>query len=111
MGVWFRMASIDQKKRYRQQAARCYELVATMSGDRATWMVRLAETYAALAEDPDAAEPPAIYVERRCEKCGKKMRLTHSLHRSDVLPAMQAFRCDSCGRSSATFGRLQRSGA
>jgi hypothetical protein len=102
------MASIDQKERYRQQAARCYELVATMSGERATWMARLAETYAALAEDPDAVEPPAIYVERRCEKCGKKMRLTLSLHRSDVLPAMQAFRCDSCGRASATFCRLQR---
>ena len=104
------MVTIDQKERYRQQAARCYELVATMSGERATWMVRLAETYAALAEDPDAVEPPAIYVERRCEKCGKKMRLTHSLDRSgsDVLPARQAFRCDSCGRASATFGRLQR---
>jgi hypothetical protein len=105
------MVTSDQKERYRQQAARCYELVATMSGERATWMVRLAETYTALAEDDhDAAEPPAIYVERRCEKCGKKMRLTHSLGRSgsDALPAMQAFRCDSCGRASATFGRLQR---
>jgi hypothetical protein len=108
MGVCFRMASIDQKERYRQQTARCYELVATMSGDRATWMVRLAETYAALAEDPDAVELPAIYVECRCEKCGKKMRLTPLLHRSDALPAMRAFRCDSCGRASATFGRLQR---
>ena len=38
------MVTIDQKERYRQQAARCYELVATMSGERATWMVRLAET-------------------------------------------------------------------
>ena len=103
------MVTIDQKERYRQQAARCYELAATMSGERATWMVRLAETYTALAEDDhDAAEPPAIYVERRCEKCGKKMRLTPLLHRSDALPAMRAFRCDSCGRASATFGRLQR---
>jgi hypothetical protein len=103
------MVTIDQKERYRQQAARCYELAATMSGERATWMVRLAETCAALAEDDhDAAEPPAIYVECRCEKCGKKMRLTPLLHRSDALPAMRAFRCDSCGRASATFGRLQR---
>ena len=99
--------TIDQKERYRQQAARCYELVATMSGDKATWMVRLAEIYAGLADDPDAVERPAIYVERRCEKCGKKMTLTHSLHRFDVGPAMQAFRCDSCGEASATFSRLQ----
>jgi hypothetical protein len=90
------MVTIDQKERYRQQAARCYELVATMSGDRVTWMVRLAETYMALAEDPDAAEPPAIYVERPVREMRKEDELT------------QAFRCDSCARALATFGRLQK---
>ena len=58
------MATIDQKERYLQQVARCYELVATMSGDRATWMARLAKIYAEMADDPEAVEPPAIYVER-----------------------------------------------
>ena len=102
------MTTIDQKECYFRQAALCYEIAASVTGERAASMVRLGDTYSALAEDPDAVEPPAIYVERRCEKCGKKMRLTPSRHRSDVLPAMQAFRCDSCGRASATFGRLQR---
>jgi hypothetical protein len=59
-------------------------------------MVRLGDTYSALAEDADAVEPPAIYVERQCEKCGKKVRLTHSLPRTEIMPAVQAFRRDSC---------------
>jgi hypothetical protein len=58
------MATTDQKERYLQQVARCYELAATMRGDRATWMARLAEIYAEMADDPEAVEPPAIYVER-----------------------------------------------
>jgi hypothetical protein len=49
----------------------------------------------------DGVEPPDV--EHLCEKCGKKMRLTHSLPGTDILPAMQAFRCDSCGRALATF--------
>jgi hypothetical protein len=49
----------------------------------------------------DGVEPPDV--ERLCEKCGKKIRLTHSLPRTDILPAMHAFRCDNCGRALATF--------
>ena len=58
------MTTIDQKERYLQQAALCYEIAGTMSGEGAASMVRLAEIYAALAEDPDTVETPAIYVER-----------------------------------------------
>jgi len=58
------MTTIDQKERYLQQAALCYEIAGTMSGEGAASMVRLAEIYGALAEDPDAVETPAIYVER-----------------------------------------------
>jgi len=58
------MAAIDQKVRNLQQVARCYELVAATSGDRATWMARLAEIYAKMADGPEGVEPPAIYIER-----------------------------------------------
>ena len=60
------MTTIDQKECYLQQAALCYEIAGTMSGEGAASMVRLAEIYGALAEDPDAVETPAIYVERQC---------------------------------------------
>ena len=43
------MAIVDQKERYRRQAALCYEIAATMDGERAISMIRLGDTYAALA--------------------------------------------------------------
>jgi hypothetical protein len=58
------MTTIDQKECYLQQAALCYEIAASATGERAASMVRLGDTYSALAEDPDAVETPAIYVER-----------------------------------------------
>jgi hypothetical protein len=95
------MAKIDQEERYRQRAALCYEIAGTLSGETATSMIRLGDTYAGLAEDSD--EPrTGIFVatkrnERpRCGKCGKEMRFTYSLARTDTLPVMQAFRCDGC---------------
>jgi predicted RNA-binding Zn-ribbon protein involved in translation (DUF1610 family) len=65
------MVTIDQKERYRRQAALCLEIAATMSGERAASMARLAETYAALAEDEITLAPPAIYVDPQCPRCGK----------------------------------------
>jgi hypothetical protein len=57
------MTTIDQKERYLQQAALCYEIAGTMSGEGAASMMRLAKIYAALADNPDGIETPAIYVE------------------------------------------------
>jgi hypothetical protein len=47
------MAVVDQKERYRRQAALCYDIAATMTGERATSMLLLGDTYAALAVDPN----------------------------------------------------------
>jgi hypothetical protein len=109
------MATIDQKERYRQRAALCYEIARTMTGERAASMVRLADTYSALAENPDALRPgtfmpPAKYADPECKKCGKKMRLTHSLPRTKIMPAMQAFRCDACGETLIWKGEIGSSG-
>jgi hypothetical protein len=95
------MAIVDQKERYRRQAALCYEIASTMTGERAISMARLGDTYAALATDPDRLLPNVFasrkkYVDPVCKKCGQKMQLTHSLPRTDIMPAMQAFRCDAC---------------
>jgi hypothetical protein len=51
------MAVVDQKKRYRRQAALCYDVAATMTGERAISMIRLGDTYAALAVDPHRTLP------------------------------------------------------
>jgi hypothetical protein len=59
------MTTIVQKECYLRQAALCYEIAASVTGERAASMVRLGDTYSALAEDADAVEPPAIYVERQ----------------------------------------------
>jgi hypothetical protein len=104
------MTTIDQKECYLRQAALCYEIAASVTRERAASMVRLGDTYSALAEDPEAIEPPAIYVERQCEKCGKKVRLTHSLPRTEIMPAMQAFRCDSCDETLIWKSEIGSSG-
>jgi DNA-directed RNA polymerase subunit RPC12/RpoP len=98
------MATTDQKERYRQRAPLCYEIAATITGDNAASMRRLGDTYAGLAEPSD--QPPAgifVATERnerpRCVKCGKEMRFTYSLPRTDTLRAMQAFRCDRCNET------------
>ena len=95
------MPVVDQKERYRQQAALCYEIAAGLAGERATSMIRLGDTYGALAVDPYRLLPNIFasrkkYVDPICPKCGRKMQLTHSLPRTEILPAMQAFRCDAC---------------
>jgi len=104
------MAGIDQKERYRQRAALCYDIAATISGDSATAMRRLADTYAKLAEDRiDPQIGTFVTTERndhpQCRKCGKEMRFTYSLRRTDTLRAMQAFRCEGCGRTMIWKGK------
>ena len=106
------MAIIDQKGRYRRQAALCYELAKTMDGERAESMVRLGDAYSDLAETPGTFHerifrPADKYAEPRCKQCRKKMRLTHSLPRTDVLPLMQAFRCDACGETLIWKGEIR----
>lgn len=96
------MVVVDQKERYRRQAALCYDIAAKMTPAKAAAMIHLGDTYAALAVDPDRP-PPNIYVpndrlaQPHCKKCGRKMRLAYSLPRTRTLPLMQAFRCDRCG--------------
>jgi hypothetical protein len=98
------MAVVDQKERYRRQAALCYEIAATMAPAQATSMIRLGDTYAALAMDPGRL-PPNIFVptekyaQPHCKKCGRRMQLAYSFPRTRTLPSMQAFRCDPCGET------------
>ena len=97
------MAVVDQKERYRRQAALCYDIAATMTGERATSMLLLGDTYAALAADPEGLPPnvsgPSIrYEQPHCKICGAKMRLAHSLSRTS-LPGIQAFCCETCGET------------
>src|ERR1700691_230292 len=98
------MAVADQRERYRRQAALCYEIAATLAGGRASAMIRLGDAYAALAigQDrllPNLFAPATREAEPLCRKCGRKMQLTYSLPRSELVPAMQAFCCDSCGET------------
>lgn len=97
------MVVVSQKERYRRQAALCYRTAATLSGERAASMIRLGDTYAALAVDPERLLPNMLTSAKnrdaRCRRCGKKMRLTHSLPRTKLMPPMQAFRCDNCGET------------
>jgi hypothetical protein len=109
------MATIDQKERYRRQAALCYEIAKAMEGDRAESMVRLGDAYSALAENPSKFRPGIFvptekYADPVCDKCGKKMKLTHSLPRTDIMPAMQAFRCDACSETQIWKGEISSSG-
>jgi DNA-directed RNA polymerase subunit RPC12/RpoP len=98
------MAGIDQKERYRQRAALCYDIAATIPGDSAIAMRRLADTYAGLAEGSNNPRTGIFVTAKRndqpqCMKCGKEMRFTYSLPRTDTLRAMQAFRCDGCNET------------
>ena len=110
------MAKINQKDHCRQRAALCYEIAATMLGDKATSMIRLGDTYAGLAEDFDKPRTDVFVTTEgndcanvfvttegndcaNCVKCGREMRHAYSLPRTDTLRAMQAFRCDRCNET------------
>jgi hypothetical protein len=43
------MPAVDQKERYRHQAALCYDIAARMAPAQATSIIRLGDSYAALA--------------------------------------------------------------
>jgi hypothetical protein len=105
---------MDQKERYRRHATLCYEIAAGMTGERAASMTRLGDAYAALAVDADhplnTFVPPTKYAEPRCRKCGKQMHVTLTLPRTDIMPAMQDFRCASCGETLIWKGKHARSG-
>jgi hypothetical protein len=96
------MAMTDQKARYRRQADLCYEIATMIGGEKAATMVRLGDTYSSLATTPPDAQRARSLPETKnnhpvCPHCGTKVRLIHSLPRTDLLSAMQGFRCDSCG--------------
>jgi len=106
------LAVVDQKERYRRRAVACYEIAATLTGERASSMVRLGDTYAALAAYPDRLLPNPFRSganNPQCPKCGQRMRLAHSLPRTDFLPAMQAFHCEACGETLIWKGQLPSS--
>src|ERR1700676_4513955 len=105
------MAIVDQKERYRRQAALCYEIAATLTSERAISMARLGDAYAGLAIDPDRLIPNVFasrkkYADPVCKKCGQKMKLTYSLPRTEIMPAMQAFRCDACKETLIWKGKV-----
>jgi hypothetical protein len=85
------MATIDQKERYRQRAALCYEIAATLSGDTAVSMRRLGDSYTGFAEAPDKPRtgifvPTKRHERPHCVTCRKEMRFTYSLPRTDTTP-------------------------
>ncbi len=80
-----------------------------MTAAKAASMIRLGDTYCALALNPSPLSTNAFVLTKKhgdphCKKCGRKMQLTHSLPRTRVLPAMQAFRCDHCGETQIWKG-------
>jgi DNA-directed RNA polymerase subunit RPC12/RpoP len=104
MILGFEMATIDQKERYRQRAALCHEIAATLSGDTARSMIRLGNSYAELANVSHGPRigifvPTKRHERPHCATCGKEMRSIYSLPRTDTLQAMQAFRCDCCNET------------
>jgi predicted RNA-binding Zn-ribbon protein involved in translation (DUF1610 family) len=100
---------MDQKERYRRHTSLCYEIAAGMTGERAASMTRLGDTYAALAVDADrplnAFVPATKYAEPRCRKCGREIQVAVTLPRTDVMPALQSFRCDACGETLIWKGK------
>jgi hypothetical protein len=102
------MAVVDQQERYRRQAALCYEIAATMTGAQATSMVRLGDAYAALSFDSSPSIVPSAPLDEsadpRCKECGARMQLTCSVPPTRMLPAMRAFRCESCGETLISKG-------
>jgi len=56
------MAKVNQKDRYRQRASLCYEIAATMFGDKATSMKRLGDIYAGLIEDFDKSRTDGFVI-------------------------------------------------
>jgi hypothetical protein len=51
------MTGAEEKQRYRRQAALCYEIAKMLFGERASSMIRLGDSYAALAINPDHLLP------------------------------------------------------
>jgi hypothetical protein len=97
------MSVVDRTEEYRRQASLCYELAATLSGAKAASMLRLGDSYAALAVAPDLSRPnvfaPQRYTDPLCRKCGKRMQLTFSMSGSHEGPPVQAFHCKECGET------------
>ena len=98
------MAVVDQKERYRHNAALCYDIAAKMAVETAASIVRLGDTYASLAVEPDPrAANTFVPFDRlkqpHCKRCGTNMRLAYTLPRTCTLPSMQAFCCDHCGET------------
>jgi hypothetical protein len=95
------MALAERIAENRRQAEICYEIAATLTGERASSMARLGDSYAMLAVVPNGARThhfsPSRYVDPLCRTCGKKMQLTHFLPGAGNAPPMQTFRCTACG--------------
>src|SRR5579872_391502 len=103
------MPVADQTERYRRHAALCYEIAASLSGERAVSMIRLGDTYAALAVDahegPNAFLPTTKYDVPLCKKCGMPMNFSVGLPRTELMSSLQAFRCEPCHETLIWKGR------
>jgi hypothetical protein len=104
--------AVDQKERYRRQAQLCYDIAATMTGNDATSMTRLGDAYTALSLDSSPPIVPISPIEEstdsRCKRCGTKMQLMCFVPSTRMLPAMRAFRCESCGETLVLKGDAER---
>ena len=98
------MIIVSQKVRYRRQASLCYEIAATLSGERVAAMAHLGDVYSGLAAAPDdrwSAMSVAAANEDvpECVHCRRTMERTGSLPSNGHLPARETFRCDGCGET------------
>jgi hypothetical protein len=95
------MVDADRKSRYRYRAVACYETAATRPPEEMRPLLRLGDTYAALAADRSRTLPQ-VFVSLRnfdhtlCPGCGQAMQPGYSFRRTKWLPAAQVFWCRSC---------------
>jgi hypothetical protein len=106
------MAVVDRSAEYRRQAAVCYDIAATLTGEKASSMLRVGDTYAALAVAPDLSQPSVFAAQKLidplCRKCGKKMQLADFVPGTETAPPMQMFRCAACGETQELATQVSR---
>jgi hypothetical protein len=92
----------DTKGRYLQRASLCYEIAATMTGEKVSSMVHLGDLYSDLANALNTASPePAAIAEQafpECPHCGSEMQPHVLLPKTGLFPARQKFHC-ACGEA------------
>ena len=92
----------DPKSRYLQRASLCYEIAATMTGEKVSSMIHLGDLYSDLATALNVASPEQRTVAEEfypeCPHCGLEMRPNVLLPKTGMLPPRQRFHC-ACGEA------------